>query len=165
MGVNRTVKFECTCDRCGKVDLLNERPQIVLKKGANKKSMYYCEKCLPEVLGLNEKRDIEFKTKWQIIEVYNNGDTCITSKSEKEMVDIFEHGGDLSSEQKINSRDIVHFTIELDTHTLREFKKKFEAIKYKCFGNIVLNNPDYNSRLKKIICVKYLDYKEKRYGK
>lgn len=44
MGVNRTVKFECTCDRCGKVDLLNERPQIVLKKGANKKSMYYCEK-------------------------------------------------------------------------------------------------------------------------
>ena len=36
MGVNRTVKFECTCDRCGKVDLLNERPQIVLKKGANK---------------------------------------------------------------------------------------------------------------------------------
>lgn len=165
MGVNRTVKFECTCDRCGKVDLLNERPQIVLKKGANKKSMYYCEKCLPEVLGLNEKRDIEFKTKWQIIEVYNNGDICITSKSEKEMVDIFEHGGDLSSEQKINSLDIVHFTIELDTHTLREFKKKFEAIKYKCFGNIVLNNPDYNSRLKKIICIKYLDYKEKRYGK
>lgn len=165
MGVNRTVKFECTCDRCGKVDLLNERPQIVLKKGANKKSMYYCEKCLPEVLGLNEKRDTEFKTKWQIIEVYNNGDTCITSKSEKEMVDIFEHGGDLLPEQKINSRDIVHFTIELDTHTLREFRKKFEAIKYKCFGNIVLNNPDYNSRLKKIICIKYLDYKEKRYGK
>lgn len=163
MAVERTTKFKCTCDKCGEVEWLDKRPVTLLMKGENKKSSYFCEKCLPEILGLNE--NTEYKTKWQIIEVYNNGDTCITSKSEKEMVDIFEHGGDLSSEQKINSRDIVHFTIELDTHTLREFKKKFEAIKYKCFGNIVLNNPDYNSRLKKIICIKYLDYKEKRYGK
>lgn len=164
MGVTSVVKFRCICDKCKKEKCLDSQP-ITIKRRSDAAPEYYCEKCLPEVLGLNEKRDTEFKTKWQIIEVYNNGDTCITSKSEKEMLDIFEHGGDLSPEQKINSRDIVHFTIELDTYTLREFKKQFEAIKYKRFGNIVLNNPDYNSRLKKIICVKYLDYKEKRYGK
>lgn len=164
MGVTSVVKFRCICDKCKKEKCLDSQP-ITIKRRSDAAPEYYCEKCLPEVLGLNEKRDTEFKTKWQIIEVYNNGDTCITSKSEKEMLDIFEHGGDLSPEQKINSLDIVHFTIELDTHTLREFKKQFEAIKYKRFGNIVLNNPDYNSRLKKIICIKYLDYKEKRYGK
>lgn len=164
MGVTSVVKFRCICDKCKKEKCLDSQP-ITIKRRSDAAPEYYCEKCLPEVLGLNEKRDTEFKTKWQIIEVYNNGDTCITSKSEKEMLDIFEHGGDLSPEQKINSRDIVHFTIELDTHTLREFKKQFEVIKYKRFGNIVLNNPDYNSRLKKIICIKYLDYKEKRYGK
>lgn len=164
MGVTSVVKFRCICDKCKKEKCLDSQP-ITIKRRSDAAPEYYCEKCLPEVLGLNEKRDTEFKTKWQIIEVYNNGDTCITSKSEKEMIDIFEHGGDLLPVQKINSRDIVHFTIELDTHIQREFKKKFEAIKYKCFGNIVLNNPDYNSRLKKIICVKYLDYKEKRYGK
>jgi hypothetical protein len=164
MGVTSVVKFRCICDKCKKEKCLDSQP-ITIKRRSDAAPEYYCEKCLPEVLGLNEKRDTEFKTKWQIIEVYNNGDTCITSKSEKEMLDIFEHGGDLSPEQKINSRDIVHFTIELDTHTLREFKKQFEAIKYKRFGNIVLNNPVYNSRLKKIICIKYLDYKEKRYGK
>lgn len=164
MGVTSVVKFRCICDKCKKEKCLDSQP-ITIKRRSDAVPEYYCEKCLPEVLGLNEKRDTEFKTKWQIIEVYNNGDTCITSKSEKEMIDIFEHGGDLLPVQKINSRDIVHFTIELDTHIQREFKKKFEAIKYKCFGNIVLNNPDYNSRLKKIICVKYLDYKEKRYGK
>lgn len=164
MGVTSVVKFRCICDKCKKEKCLDSQP-ITIKRRSDAAPEYYCEKCLPEVLGLNEKRDTEFKTKWQIIEVYNNGDTCITSKSEKEMLDIFEHGGDLSPEQKINSRDIVHFTIDLDTHILREFKKQFEAIKYKRFGNIVLNNPDYNSRLKKIICIKYLDYKEKRYGK
>ena len=164
MGVTSVVKFRCICDKCKKEKCLDSQP-ITIKRRSDAAPEYYCEKCLPEVLGLNEKRDTEFKTKWQIIEVYNNGDTCITSKSEKEMLDIFEHGGDLSPEQKINSRDIVHFTIELDTHTLREFKKQFEAIKYKRFGKIVLNNPVYNSRLKKIICIKYLDYKEKRYGK
>jgi hypothetical protein len=164
MGVTSVVKFRCICDKCKKEKCLDSQP-ITIKRRSDAAPEYYCEKCLPEVLGLNEKRDTEFKTKWQIIEVYNNGDTCITSKSEKEMIDIFEHGGDLLPVQKINSRDIVHFTIELDTHIQREFKKKFEAIKYKCFGNIVLNNPDYNSRLKKIICIKYLDYKEKRYGK
>lgn len=164
MGVTSVVKFRCICDKCKKEKCLDSQP-ITIKRRSDAAPEYYCEKCLPEVLGLNEKRDTEFKTKWQIIEVYNNGDTCITSKSEKEMLDIFEHGGDLSPEQKINSRDIVHFTIELDTHTLREFKKQFEAIKYKRFGNIVLNNPVYNSRLKKTICIKYLDYKEKRYGK
>ncbi len=164
MGVTPVMRFRCICDKCKKEEWLDNQP-ITINRRSDIAPEYYCEKCLPEVLGINEKCDAEFKTKWQIIEVYNNGDTCITSKSEKEMVDIFEHGGDLLPEQKINSRDIVHFTIELDTHTLREFKKKFEAIKYKCFGNIVLNNPDYNSRLKKIICVKYLDYKEKRYGK
>lgn len=164
MGVTSVVKFRCICDKCKKEKCLDSQP-ITIKRRSDATPEYYCEKCLPEVLGLNEKRDIEFKTKWQIIEVYNNGDTCITSKSEKEMVDIFEYGGYLSSEQKTNSRDIVHFNIELDTHTLREFKKQFETIKYKRFGNIVLNNPDYNSRLKKIICIKYLDYKEKRYGK
>lgn len=164
MGVTSVVKFRCICDKCKKEKCLDSQP-ITIKRRSDAAPEYYCEKCLPEILGLNEKRDTEFKTKWQIIEVYNNGDTCITSKSEKEMLDIFEHGGDLSPEQKINSRDIVHFTIELDTHTLREFKKQFEAIKYKRFGNIVLNNPVYNSRLKKIICIKYLDYKEKRYGK
>ena len=164
MGVTSVVKFRCICDKCKKEKCLDSQP-ITIKRRSDAAPEYYCEKCLPEVLGLNEKRDTEFKTKWQIIEVYNNGDTCITSKSEKEMIDIFEHGGDLLPVQKINSRDIVHFTIELDTHIQREFKKKFEAIKYKRFGNIVLNNPDYNSRLKKIICIKYLDYKEKRYGK
>ncbi len=164
MGVTTVVRFRCICDKCEKEEWLNYQP-ITIKRRSDAAPEYYCEKCLPEVLGLNKKCNNEFEIKWQIIEVYTNGDICISSKSEKEMVDIFEHGGDLSSEQKINSRDIVHFTIELDTHTLREFKKKFEAIKYKCFGNIVLNNPDYNSRLKKIICIKYLDYKEKRYGK
>ena len=156
MGVTSVVRFRCICDKCKKEKWLDSQP-ITIKRRSDTAPEYYCEKCLPEVLGLNEKRDIEFKTKWQIIEVYNNGDTCITFKSEKEMMDIFGHGGDLITEQKLNSRDIVHFTIELDTHTFREFKNKFEVIKHKCFGNIVLDNPDYNSRLKKIICVKYLD--------
>ena len=164
MGVTSVVRFRCICDKCKKEKWLDSQP-ITIKRRSDTAPEYYCEKCLPEVLGLNEKRDTEFKTKWQIIEVYNNGDTCITSKSEKEMVDIFEHGGDLSSEQKINSRDIVHFTIELDTHTLREFKKKFEAIKYTCFGNLVLTHPAYNSRFKQLICVQHFHYNENPYGK
>ncbi len=154
MGVVPTMRFRCICDKCKKEEWLDDQP-ITIKRRSDTAPEYYCEKCLPEVLGLNEKRDAEFKTKWQIIEIYNNGDTCISSKSEKEMVDIFEHGGEI----------IVHFIIKPDTHVHREFKKKFESIKYKCFGNIVLNSPDYSSTLKKIICIKYLDYKEKRYGK
>ena len=154
MGVTSVMRFRCICDKCEKEEWLNYQP-ITIKRRSDAAPEYYCEKCLPEVLGLNKKCNNEFEIKWQIIEIYNNGDTCISSKSEKEMVDIFEHGGEL----------IVHFIIKPDTHIHREFKKKFESIKYKCFGNIVLFNSDHNSTLNRIICIKYLDYKEKRYGK
>ena len=89
MGVVPTMRFRCICDKCKKEEWLDDQP-ITIKRRSDTAPEYYCEKCLPEVLGLNEKHDSEFKTKWQIIEIYNNGDTCITSKSEKEMMDIFK---------------------------------------------------------------------------
>ena len=69
MGVTSVVKFRCICDKCKKEKCLDSQP-ITIKRRSDAAPEYYCEKCLPEVLGLNEKRDTEFKTKWQIIEVY-----------------------------------------------------------------------------------------------
>ncbi len=169
MGVTSVVRFRCICDKCKKEKYLDSQP-ITIKRRSDAAPEYYCEKCLPEVLGIRNDIETKYRIVWEMIEVYNDGNTIITSKSNAEMLNIFQNGGELLSELKSSEWNTMSFNIYPEEPIHKEFKKKFESIKYRCFGNIVLVNPSSISKLKKIILIKHLEYKgfgeckEKRYG-
>lgn len=56
MGVTSVVRFRCICDKCKKEEWLDSQ-HITINRRSDIAPEYYCEKCLPEVLGI--RNDIE----------------------------------------------------------------------------------------------------------